>query len=127
MSDEKAKRGRGRPRNIPTDPAALRARGRTDLDARARREMLERRMLDEIDFASQFFASRGTPDAIAALAAGTRRPRGLADLHAADQALQQFAQRMIEIWKIWREADAAVREIEQSFGYEFHINQGVKP
>ncbi|MHB8388541.1 MAG: hypothetical protein ACYDBH_03040 [Acidobacteriaceae bacterium] len=129
MKDEQQKRTRGRPRNVPVDPAALRARGRTDLDARARREILQRQMLDTIERAGQFFANGGTPDMIAALASGTRRTRGLADLYAADQALQQFAQRMIEIWKIWREADTAVREIETAFGYESHtINQqGAKP
>ena len=109
-------KGRGRPRNIPITPGALRARGRGDIDARVKREILERSMLAALESAGDFFAGPGVADQIVALAAGIRRPRGVDDLRAADKALEEFAERMIRVWRIWKEADRCVREVESEFG-----------
>ena len=107
---------RGRPRNTPAAPTALRARGRTDIDARVKREILERTMLANLESAGDFFAGPGVADQIVALASGVRSLREVDDLRAADEALQEFAERMIQVWRIWKEADRAVREIECEFG-----------
>ena len=115
-NDKVEQKKRGRPRNIPAAPAALRARGRTDIDARVKREILERSMLADLESAGDFFAGPGVADQIVALAAGVRRPRGVDDLREADMALQEFAERMIQVWRIWKEADRAVREVEYEFG-----------
>ena len=107
---------RGRPRNIPITPAALRARGRTDIDARVKREIMERSMLATLESAGAFFSGPGVADQVVALAAGIRRPHGVDDLRSADGALQEFAARMIQVWQIWKEADRFVRELKIEFG-----------
>ena len=116
MKEKTEQATRGRPRNTPINPAMLRARGRSDIDARVKREIIERSMLAVLESAGDFFAGPGVADQVVALASGVRRPRGVDDLRAADIALEEFAERMIKVWRIWKEADRAVREIERDFG-----------
>ena len=99
-----------------TNTVSLRARGRGDIDARVKREILERSMLAALESAGDFFAGPGVAERVVALAAGIRRPRGVDDLREADMALQEFAERLIHVWRIWKEADRAVREVECDFG-----------
>ncbi|MHB8390094.1 MAG: hypothetical protein ACYDBH_10995 [Acidobacteriaceae bacterium] len=94
----------------------LRSRGRTDLDARARREQMQRNMVAALESAGTYFGSVGDGQdgaLIAALAAGTWRPASPEQTARAQEILHRYAEHIVALFDVFRHADDAARECLQ--------------
>ncbi len=88
----------------------LRRRARTDLNARAQREIAHRQMYSQAEHACALLMRSAEMDRIIGLASGTIRPTRMSDRIAADAALQITADAIFDLVEIWKSASDASTE-----------------
>jgi len=89
----------------------LRRRPRSDLNARAQREIAHRQMYEQVDRACRVLINSAEMDRIIGLASGTIFATRRSDRARADQALQVTADAILDIIEIWKAASDAAGEI----------------